>query len=112
MAEAATGSVPGALLGPGGSGRGSGLDLGTVPGPCSVPCHLRGLGVRALVGGLDEHGLGDVLARGHCHLLDLVQLLSICELAELLLPLLHLRLRYLLCIGCKRLDLPLDYLGA
>lgn len=42
----------------------------------SVPCHLRGLAIRALVGGLDEHGLRDVLACRHGHLLDLVELLA------------------------------------
>lgn len=42
----------------------------------SVPRHLRGLAIRALVGGLDEHGLRDVLACRHGHLLDLVELLA------------------------------------
>lgn len=79
MAEPTTGLLPGVLLGPEGLGVGVG---GSAPGPCSVPCHLRGLGVRALVGGLDEHGLGDVLARGHRHLLDLVQLLQTHKVAQ------------------------------
>lgn len=42
----------------------------------SVPRDLWGLPVRCLVGGLDEHGLGDVLTGRHSHLLDLVQLLE------------------------------------
>lgn len=42
----------------------------------SVPCHLRGLAVGGLVGGLNEHGLGDVLACRHGHLLDLIKLLA------------------------------------
>lgn len=41
----------------------------------SVAGHLGGLPVGRLVGRLDEHGLGEVLACGHGDLLDLVELL-------------------------------------
>lgn len=42
----------------------------------SVSCNLWGLSICCLIGGLDEHGLGDVLAGRHGHLLDLVELLE------------------------------------
>lgn len=42
----------------------------------SVSRDLGGLSICRLIGGLDKHGLGDVLAGRHGHLLDLVQLLE------------------------------------
>ena len=36
---------------------------------------LCDLSVCALIGGLDEHGLRELLSRRHRHLLDLIQLL-------------------------------------
>lgn len=42
----------------------------------SVSCNLSGLAVCCLIGGLDEHGLGDVLTSRHGHLLNLIQLLE------------------------------------
>lgn len=55
----------------------------------SVSADLCDLSVSRLIGRLDEHGLGQLLTCGHCHLLNLVQLLSISKLVKLLLPLLH-----------------------
>lgn len=42
----------------------------------SVGGDLRDLRLGRLVGGLDEHGLGQLLAGGHRHLLDLIELLQ------------------------------------
>lgn len=42
----------------------------------SVGGDLRDLRLSCLVGGLDEHGLGQFLAGRHRHLLDLVELLQ------------------------------------
>lgn len=45
----------------------------------SVGADLRDLRLGRLVGGLDEHGLGQLLSRRHRHLLDLIQLLQCRE---------------------------------
>lgn len=42
----------------------------------SVGGDLRDLRLGRLVGGLDEHGLRELLAGGHRHLLDLIELLQ------------------------------------
>lgn len=53
--------------------------LGGKGGGRSVGGDLRDLRLGRLVGGLDEHGLGELLARRHRHLLDLVELLQHTE---------------------------------
>lgn len=45
----------------------------------SVGGDLRDLRLSRLVGGLDEHGLGQLLAGRHRHLLDLIELLQHTE---------------------------------